>query len=172
MADVDRTQQAQLAKQLVAQDREGGLSLVGPDGVLTGLTKTVIETALEAEMDDHLGYERRDHSRAHEGGDERNGTRSKTITTKIGPVTIDVPRDRDGSFTPVLVPKRVRRLNGVDQLVLSLTARGLTSGEITAHLDEVYGAKVSKETISWYSPTKSLRKCLSGKTARWIRFIP
>ena len=148
IADVERTQQQQLAQEMVEQARANGLSLVGPDGVLTGLTKTVIETALEAEMEDHLGYEHRDHSGARQTSNERNGTRSKTVTTEIGPVTIDVPRDREGSFDPVIVPKRKRRLNGVDQMVLSLTARGLTSGEISAHLEEVYGSQVSKETIS------------------------
>jgi transposase-like protein len=148
IADVDRTQQKQLAQELVEQARVDGLSLVGPDGVLTGLTKTVIETALEAEMDDHLGYEYRDHTGARQTSNQRNGTRVKTVTTEIGPVTIDVPRDRDASFEPVIVPKRKRRLNGVDQIVLSLTARGLTTGEVSAHLDEVYGSKVSKETVS------------------------
>jgi len=148
IADVERQQQTQLAKQLVDQARTDGLSLVGPGGVLTGLTKEVIEAALQVEMDEHLGYPARDHSGGHDTGDERNGVRSKTVTTEIGPVTIDVPRDRDGTFEPVLVKKRQRRLNGVDQMVLSLTARGLTSGEIAAHLDEVYGSQVSKETIS------------------------
>jgi transposase-like protein len=78
----------------------------------------------------------------------RNGLRTKTVLTEIGPVQIEVPRDRDGSFEPVIVPKRKRRLDGIDQIVLSLTARGLTTGEIAAHFDEVYGAKVSKDTIS------------------------
>jgi transposase-like protein len=70
------------------------------------------------------------------------------VLTEIGPVTIEVPRDRDGSFEPAIVRKRQRRLNGVDEIVLSLTARGLTTGEIAAHFAEVYGAKVSKDTIS------------------------
>jgi len=147
LVDVERHQQTQLAQELVNQARQDGLNLVGPGGVLTDLTKTVIETALQAEVDDHLGYPSRDHSGVHDTGDERNGVRSKTVTTEIGPVTIDVPRDRDGSFEPMLVKKRQRRLNGVDQMVLSLTARGLTSGEISAHLAEVYGSQVSKETI-------------------------
>jgi len=148
IADVERQQQAQLAQELVDRARQDGLGLVGPGGVLTDLTKTVIETALQAEMDEHLGYSSRDHSAGHDTGDERNGTRSKTVTTEIGPVSIDVPRDRDSSFEPILVKKRQRRLNGVDQMVLSLSARGLTSGEISAHLAEVYGSQVSKETIS------------------------
>jgi transposase-like protein len=148
IADMDRKHPNPLAQQLVDRARAEGLSLVGPGGALTDLTKQVIETALEAEMDEHLGYGYRDHRAVHDTPDERNGTRTKTVTTEIGPVQIDVPRDRDGTFTPVIVPKRVRRLNGVDQIVLSLTARGLTSGEVSAHLEEVYGSKVSKETIS------------------------
>src|SRR5215207_3380046 len=108
----------QLARQLVEQARADGVDLVGPGGLLTGLTKTVLETALDAEL------------------------------TEVGPVEIEVPRDRDGSFEPVIVRKRQRRLDGIDSIVLSLTARGLTTGEVAAHFAEVYGAKVSKDTIS------------------------
>jgi putative transposase len=82
------------------------------------------------------------------GGNSRNGTRSKMVLTEIGPVEIEVPRDREGSFEPVIVRKRQRRLDGIDAIVLSLSARGLTTGEIAAHFAEVYGAKVSKDTIS------------------------
>ncbi|MEE1621842.1 IS256 family transposase [Zafaria sp. Z1313] len=137
--------QQELAEQLLAQAKEQGVSLVGPGGLLAGLTKTVLETALEAEMTDHLGHER---NGAAEGPNVRNGTRSKTVLTEIGPVSIDVPRDREGSFEPTIVKKRQRRLDGIDEVVLSLSARGLTTGEIAAHFDEVYGATVSKDTIS------------------------
>ncbi|GII22524.1 IS256 family transposase [Planosporangium mesophilum] len=137
----------QLAAELVDKARAEGIDLVGPRGLLTGLTKTVLETALEAEMTEHLGYDKHDPA-GRTGGNSRNGTRIKTVLTEVGPVELDVPRDRDGSFEPVIVRKRQRRLNGVDQIVLSLTARGLTTGEIAAHFDEVYGAKVSKDTIS------------------------
>jgi transposase-like protein len=147
MVDMDRKQQQQLAKELVEQARSDGLSLVGPDGLLTGLTKTVLETALEAEMDDHLGYQHSERA-VKDTGNERNGKRAKTVATEIGPVEVEVPRDRDGTFEPVIVKKRQRRLNGVDQIVLSLTARGLTTGEIAAHLAEVYGTQVSKDTLS------------------------
>ncbi|WP_199435565.1 IS256 family transposase [Qaidamihabitans albus] len=139
--------QRQLAEQLLAQAKEQGVDLVGPDGLLNRLTKNVLETALEAEMDDHLGYERHD-PMGRNSGNSRNGTRSKTVLTEIGPVEIDVPRDTDASFDPKIVRKRQRRLDGIDEIVLSLTARGLTTGEVAAHFDEVYGAKVSKETIS------------------------
>ncbi len=136
-----------LAQRLVDQAREAGVDLVGPGGLLTGLTKQVLETALEEELTEHLGYDHSDRA-AKASSNERNGTRSKTVLTEIGPVEIDVPRDRDGSFEPAIVRKRQRRLDGVDQLVLSLTARGLTTGEISAHFQEVYGASVSKDTIS------------------------
>ncbi len=142
-----RIDQQQLAQELVEAARAEGVDLVGPGGLLTGLTKTVLETALEAEMSEHLGY---DHHQVEgrDGGNSRNGTRSKMVLTEIGPVEIEVPRDRDSSFEPVIVRKRQRRLDGIDEIVLSLTARGLTTGEIAAHFDEVYGAKVSKDTIS------------------------
>jgi transposase-like protein len=111
------------------------------------LTKRVLEGALEGEMDAHLGYPKHDPA-GRDGGNSRNGTRAKTVLTEAGPVEVEVPRDRDGSFAPRIVPKRQRRLDGVDDLVVSLSAKGLTHGEICAHLAEVYGAEVSKETIS------------------------
>ena len=137
----------QLAQQLVERARVEGVDLVGPGGLLTGLTKTVLETAFEAEMAEHVGYDKHDPA-GRNGQNSRNGTRAKTVLTEVGPVEIEVPRDRDGSFDPVIVRKRQRRLDGIDQIVLSLTARGLTTGEIAAHFAEVYGAKVSKDTIS------------------------
>jgi putative transposase len=137
----------QLATELVERARAEGVDLVGPGGLLTGLTKTVLETALEAEMSEHLGYDKHDPA-GRTGGNSRNGTRAKTVLTEVGPVPIEVPRDRDGSFEPAIVRKRQRRLDGIDQLVLSLSARGLTTGEIAAHLDEVYGATISRDTIS------------------------
>ena len=135
----------QLAEQLLKQAKEQGVDLVGPHGVLNGLTKRVLETALEAEMTEHLGYEKHGNTIAENA---RNGIRSKTVLTEVGPVEIDVPRDREGSFEPKIVKKRQRRLTGVDEIVLSLTARGLTTGEVAAHFDDVYGASVSKDTIS------------------------
>ena len=139
--------QRQLAQDLVDQARAEGVQLVGEGGLLTGLTKSVLETALEEEISDHLGYDNHDPA-GRNGGNSRNGTRSKTVLTEIGPVEIEVPRDRDGSFDPRIVRKRQRRLDGIDEIVLSLTARGLTTGEVSAHFAEVYGAKVSKDTIS------------------------
>jgi putative transposase len=146
MAKID-DQQQQMAQDLVDRARTEGLNLVGPGGLLTGLTKSVLETALEVEMADHLGYDKHDPvGRNRENS--RNGTRPKTVLTDIGPVEIEVPRDREGTFDPVIVRKRQRRLDGIDQIVMSLTARGLTTGEISAHFAEVYGAEIGKDTIS------------------------
>lgn len=137
----------QLIGQLVDRARASGLQLTGEGGLLQQLTKRVLESALEGEITDHLGYEK--HDRAGAGsGNSRNGVRSKTVLTDVGPVEIEVPRDREGSFEPQIVKKRQRRLTGVDEMVLSLSARGLTHGDISAHLAEVYGASVSKSTIS------------------------
>jgi transposase-like protein len=137
----------QLIASLVDRARDGGLRLTGEGGLLQQLTKRVLESALDGEITDHLGYEA--HEAAGRGsGNSRNGTRSKTVLTDVGPVQLDVPRDRDGSFTPQIVRKRQRRLSGVDEMVISLAAKGLTTGEISAHLAEVYGAQVSKATIS------------------------
>ena len=135
----------QIIDELVA--RAEGVQLAGEGGLLQQLTKRLLESALDGEMTDHLGYHR--HERAGVGASNaRNGKRSKTVVTDVGPVAIEVPRDRNGSFEPQIVAKRQRRLSGVDDLVLSLSAKGLTHGEIAAHLAEVYGTEVSKQTIS------------------------
>jgi transposase-like protein len=144
----EQSAEAQAAAELVRLAKEQGLSLTGPDGLLKQLTKTVLETSLNEEMTEHLGYEKHDPVGAGTGN-IRNGTRSKTVLTEnTGDVEIDVPRDRAGTFEPQIVRKRQRRLNGVDEVVLSLYAKGLTTGEISAHFAEIYGASVSKETIS------------------------
>ena len=136
------------AKELVRLAKEQGLALTGPDGLLKALTKTVLETALNEELTEHLGYDKHDPA-GRDAGNIRNGTRSKTVLTDTtGAVQIDVPRDRAGTFEPQIVRKRQRRLSGVDEMVLSLYAKGLTTGEISAHFTEIYGASVSKETIS------------------------
>jgi transposase-like protein len=136
------------AEELVRRAREQGLSLTGPDGLLKQLTKTVLETALNEELTEHLGHEKHGPATG-EAGNVRNGTRAKTVLTEAtGQVQISVPRDRAGTFEPQIVRKRQRRLSGVDEIVLSLYAKGLTTGEICAHFAEIYGASVSKETIS------------------------
>jgi putative transposase len=138
---------AELVGRLVEQARVAGLQLTGEGGLLQQLTKRVIEAALDGEITDHLGYEKHDPA-GKDGGNSRNGARAKTVLTDVGPVEITVPRDRDGSFEPQIVKKRQRRLTGVEDMVLSLSAKGLTTGEISAHLAEVYGAEVSRQTIS------------------------
>ncbi|MEU4626958.1 IS256 family transposase [Actinoplanes sp. NPDC023801] len=138
---------AELVGRLVEQARAAGLQLTGEGGLLQQLTKRVIEAALDGEITDHLGYEKHDPA-GKDGGNSRNGARAKTVLTDVGPVEITVPRDRDGSFEPQIVKKRQRRLTGVEDMVLSLSAKGLTTGEISAHLAEVYGADVSRQTIS------------------------
>jgi putative transposase len=140
--------EAAAAAELVRLAKEQGLSLTGPDGLLKQLTKAVLETALNEEMTEHLGYAKHDPAGAG-SGNVRNGSRSKTVLTDAtGHVEIEVPRDRAGSFEPQIVKKRQRRLTGVDEIVLSLYAKGLTTGEISAHFAEIYGASVSRETVS------------------------
>lgn len=137
----------QLISMLVDRARSDGLQLTGEGGLLQQLTKRVLESALEGEITDHVGYDKHD-AAGRNSGNSRNGTRSKTVLTDVGPVEVKVPRDTAGTFEPQLVKKRQRRLTGVDEMVLSLSAKGLTHGEISAHLAEVYGAEVSKQTIS------------------------
>ena len=137
----------ELARQLAGRAHAEGLSLTGPGGLLGRLTKVVLEGALEGELDAHLGYAKHDPA-GRDGGNSRNGHRAKTVLTDVGPVEVDMPRDRDSSFAPKIVAKRQRRLGGVDDLVISLVAKGLTTGEVKAHLAEIYGAEVSRDTIS------------------------
>lgn len=137
----------QLVAMLVERARSEGLQLTGQGGLLQQLTNRVLESALEGEITDHLGYERHD-AVGRGSGNSRNGSRAKTVLTDVGPVEVKVPRDTAGSFEPQIVKKRQRRLTGIDEMVLSLSAKGLTHGEISAHLAEVYGAEVSKQTVS------------------------
>jgi|SRR4051794_12737466 len=137
----------QLVAMLVDRARNEGLQLTGEGGLLQQLTKRVLESALEGEISDHVGYDKHDPA-GRNNGNGRSGTRAETVLTDVGPVEVRVPRDVAGTFEPQLVKKRQRRLTGVDEMVLSLSAKGLTHGEISAHLAEVYGAQVSKQTIS------------------------
>jgi putative transposase len=146
-ADPPSAEELAAAKELVRQARAQGVALTGPGGLLKALNKTVIETALDEEMAEHLGYDKHDPV-GRNRGNSRNGKRVKTVLTDSGEVDIEVPRDRDGSFEPVIVAKRQRRLSSIDAIVLSLYARGLTTGDIAAHFAEIYGAQVSKDTIS------------------------
>jgi putative transposase len=135
------------AAELVAQARAEGVELTGDNGLLTGLVRQVLQTGLEVEMTDHLGYER--HAAVGRGtGNSRNGMTSKTVTTEVGKVELRVPRDRDGSFEPQTVRKGQRRLDGLSGNVISLYAKGMTTGDIQAHLADVYDTEISRDTIS------------------------
>jgi putative transposase len=134
-----------LADQLVAAAGTQGVELTGPGGLLTGLTKQVLETALDVELSEHLGHDRGERSGT---GNVRNGSTQKTVRTDVGEVRIAVPRDRAGSFTPAVVPKHARRLTGFDDAVLSLYAKGMTTGDIANHLADVYGTEVSRDLVS------------------------
>lgn len=144
-----RNAEREAALTFVRMAKEKGLDLTGPDGLLKQFTKSVLETALDEEMTEHLGRAKHKKSKDGRAANTRNGTTAKTVVTdSVGPVGIEVPRDRDGSFEPVVVRKRQRRLPGVGEVVLSLYARGLTTGEISAHFQEIYGADVSRGTVS------------------------
>ncbi|WP_235215583.1 IS256 family transposase [Phaeacidiphilus oryzae] len=142
-AELDR----EMAQRLVERARSQGVSLTGQDGLLKGLVKLILEGALEAEMTDHLGYARGEAGPA-EKSNSRNGSYRKTVRTDIGEVELDVPRDRAGSFTPQVVPKHQRRISGFDETVISLYAKGLTTGEIQDHLAQIYDMDVSRDLIS------------------------
>lgn len=140
-----RTFDPSLIGQLVGQACEQGLATDGENGRLAELTKRIVEAALEGENTDHLGYEK--HERG-EADNSRNGTCTKTVQTKGGPIPINVPTNRDGSFEPAIVKKRRCRLGSLEDVVLSLSARGISHGDIAAHLAGVYGTELSKTTIS------------------------
>src|SRR4051795_13133360 len=137
------------AAAMVAEAKARGLELTGPTGLLKLFTKNVLETALNEEMTEHLGHEKNQAEPGRESTNVRNGSRGKTvISDAAGEVQMGVPRDREGTFEPQIVKKRQRRLTEVDEIVLSLYSKGMTTGEISAHFAEIYGASVSKETIS------------------------
>ena len=144
----DEAQRAAV-RELVKAARARGEDLTGPDGLLKTITATVLESALEEEMSEHLGYDKHHPPAGGGPGNVRNGSRAKKVLTEAaGEVPVRVPRDRAGSFEPVIVRKRQRRLSDVDAVAISLYAKGLTTGEISAHFAEVYGASVSKDTVS------------------------
>ena len=139
--------------------------IAGPGGLLAQLTKRLVERAMEVELTDHVGYE--PHCEPPGGaGNKRNGTTPKTLITEHGKVQIDAPRDRDGSFEPKIVRKRQRRFVGFDEKILALYSRGLSTRDIEAHLEEIYGVKVGRDLIC-RSPTRSWTTCASGLSGRW-----
>src|SRR5829696_5992456 len=142
----DTTITPELLDQLLA-NYEKPEDLTGADGLFKQLKKALIERALGAELSDHLGYEKGDPA-GRGSGNSRNGTSAKTILTEDGEIDIAVPRDRAGSFEPLLIAKGQTRFDGFDDKILSLYARGMTVREIQGHLSELYGAEVSPDLIS------------------------
>lgn len=132
---------------LLKDAKSSGTPIDGVDGLLNQLTKAVLERALQAEMTDHLGYDAGDPA-GHGTGNSRNGKSAKTVSTRNGPIEIEVPRDRNGSFEPAIVPKRARRIGNIDDTILSLYSRGMTTRDIESHLREIYGVNASRELIS------------------------
>jgi putative transposase len=125
-----------------------GVRLTGEGGFLPELVRAVLERGLEIELSDHLGYEKGDPA-GRGGGNCRNGSTRKTVETEIGPVAVGTPRDRAGSFEPRLVPKGVRRLaGGLDDVIISLYAGGMTVRDIQHHLQRTFGTELSRETVS------------------------
>jgi len=135
-----------LLDQLV-KDYKKPEDILGEQGLLKRLSKAVLERALGAELTDYLGYEKHDPA-GYGSGNVRNGTTEKTLKGKNGEVTIDVPRDRNGTFEPQIVKKHQTRFDGFDEKILSMYARGMTTRDIQGHLEEIYGVEVSPTLIS------------------------
>ena len=146
---------------MIADAQDAGVSLLdGPGGLIGQLTARVIERALGAEMDDHLGYVKGDPA-GNGSGNSRNGSYGKTLTTTSGSVRITVPRDRKSAFEPQIVVKGQRRVGQVDEMILSLYARGMTTRDIHAHLAEIYGVEVSPALVS------AVTDVVSDEIAEW-----
>jgi transposase-like protein len=137
----------ELIDAVVANADAGGMELLGPDGVLAELTKRVLERGLSVELTEHLGYEAGDPS-GRGSGNNRNGTSPKTVLTDLGAVDLDVPRDRNATFDPQLIPKGTRRLERFNANIVALYARGLSTRDIRRELGRMYGVEVSPALIS------------------------
>ena len=132
---------------IFAQIDAGSVPLTGDDGLLKVMLKAALERGLEVELTDHVGYERGDPD-ASLFANSRNGTTPKTVATEVGDVELAIPRDRNGSFTPRLVPKGLRRVGGLDEMIISLYAGGMTVRDIGYHLASTLGTELSHETIA------------------------
>src|SRR5881227_3528540 len=137
----------QLADQLLGKAQEEGAELLGPAGLLSQVTKAVLERALAEELTGHLGYDKHDPA-GRGSGNSRNGATGKTLLTDMGAVDLAVPRDRNGSFEPQIVRKGQTRLEGFNERIIALYARGMTTRDIRAHLREMYDVEVSPDLIS------------------------
>ncbi len=140
-----KTRRQELLEELIAE--AGPEALADPEGLLKELTRSLVNTAMDAELSHHLGYEPGEPPPPEEPN-RRNGKSEKTVRTGHGPVPIEVPRDRDGSFEPKLIPKHSRQFAGFDDKIVSMYARGMTVREIRGHLEEIYGVEVSPDLIS------------------------
>jgi putative transposase len=132
---------------LMAQVEADGAELLGPDGLLSQVTKAILERALDEELTVHLGYDKHD-AAGRGSGNSRNGTSSKVLLTEAGAIDLDIPRDRNGDFEPKIVPKGRTRLKGFNDRIVSLYARGMTVRDVQAHLLEIYDVDVSPDLIS------------------------
>jgi putative transposase len=137
----------QLADQLLGKAAAEGVELLGPDGLFSQVTKAVLERALAGEMTGHLGYDKHDPA-GRGSGNNRNGSTGKTVLTDVGAVDLAVPRDRNGTFEPRIVRKGQTRLDGFNERIIALYARGMTTRDIRAHLREMYDVDVSPDLIS------------------------
>src|SRR3712207_558367 len=143
----DRLKASGALDEIFAQIDSGQVPLTGDDGLLKGMLKAALERGLEVELTDHVGYERGDPA-ASAFPNSRNGTSPKTVSSEVGDVELAVPRDRNGTFTPQLVPKGARRLGGLDEMIISLYAGGMTVRDIAYHLASTIGTELSHETIA------------------------
>ena len=137
----------ELADQLLGRAQAEGADLLGPDGLLSQVTRAVLERALAEEMTGHLGYDKHDPA-GRGSGNNRNGSTGKTVLTDVGAVDLAVPRDRNGTFEPQIVRKGQTRLKGFNERIIALYARGMTTRDIRAHLREMYDVEVSPDLIS------------------------
>jgi putative transposase len=144
---VEELVEAGLLDRLMERVEAGGLALTGEGGFLPEMIKAVLERGLQAELTDHLGYEKGDPA-GRGSPNSRNGSTPKTLATEVGDVRLDTPRDRAGSFEPRLVPKGLRRAGGLDEMIISLYAGGMTVRDIQHHLARTLGTELSHETIS------------------------
>ena len=130
------------------RDYKNPEDLLGENGLLKQLTKALLERAMNAELTHELGFEKNDKSSLKENGNRRNGTSAKTVKSKHGEIELDIPRDRSSEFEPVIIKKHQRRFDGFDDAILSLYSRGLSTRDIKAHLEDIYGVEVSPDLIS------------------------
>jgi putative transposase len=136
-----------LADQLLDRAQAEGAELLGPDRLLSQVTKAVLERALTEELTGHLRYDKHDPA-GRGSGNSRKGATGKTVLTDVGAVDLQVPRDRNGSFEPQIVRKGQTRLKGFNDRIIALYARGMTTRNIRAHLREMYDVEVSPDLIS------------------------